>query len=102
MLTGDDSYTFHSWDDSEWSNHPYFASSGIAVKRTWQDANGDWQPSTIGEEIFENAYAIDLRTGLTLQLATTAVKTQSGSTHLKWPMLWIEKAADFSEDAGWL
>lgn len=102
MITSDDSFTGYSWDDSEWSNHPYFASSGLAVTRSWEDSDGNWIESVVGSEIFENAYGIDLRDGSMIQLATTPDKTQAGSSNLKWPMIWIEKAGDFSEASGWL
>jgi len=78
------------WDDCEWSNHPYFATAALDVNRI----------SPLPDK-YEAIYLINAKDSSYLRLIEMNNAT-SDSVYLQWPWVYIEKPANFVEEAGWL
>jgi len=87
-----------SWDNPEWSNHPYYAAAATNVDRLWKE--------TIYEHTYlnEGLYLINLKDSTYLKLAEVTDTTKTSNENILWPYVWIETPANFAEmeDPYWL
>lgn len=84
------------WDYSEWSNHPYFGVTTVAVDRIWFST--EWDHTFNNEQI----YCINLKDSTYHKILETADSSKTSETNMQWPWLWIDTPADFNEDSRWL
>ena len=85
-----------SWDNPEWSNHPYYAAAATSVDRLWKE--------TIYEHTYlnEDLYLINLKDSTYLKLAEVTDTSKTSQENILWPYVWIETPANFIEDPHWL
>jgi hypothetical protein len=83
------------WNFPEWSNHPYFAVASIQVDRLWY--------STSWDHTYQNAflYMINLKDSSYHKLVETTDSSKASTLDMRWPFLWIETSASFTEDSSW-
>jgi hypothetical protein len=99
LETSQQNYSSHSWDDPEWSNHPYYAIANLEVERYYLN------PATQlydAEERHEKIYLVNLKDSTYLELVRSTNVVQGSSTNLQWPFLWIEMQTSFQEDSSFL
>ncbi|HMD69213.1 MAG TPA: T9SS type A sorting domain-containing protein [Chitinivibrionales bacterium] len=85
------------WHNPEWSNHPYYAVSGLSVDREWL-VGGTWYQPDKSESI----YLIDLKDSLCLKLIESTDTSFTSVVDFQNPFLWVEVPAGFQEDTTWL
>jgi hypothetical protein len=89
------------WHHTEWSNHPYFATASVILKRGWGFENGTFR----GLERQERVYLIDLDNSSTLCLLSPTdnnIIYEESISNLSYPGLWVEMGDGFEECANWL
>ncbi len=87
-----------NWNHPEWSNHPYYATALTYVTRLWK--------KTMYERTYHNEglYVINLKDSAYLKLVEVTDTSFTSTETFKWPWVWIETPANFSEieDPNWL
>jgi hypothetical protein len=86
-----------SWDNPEWSNHPYFAAANLLIDRIFHPASG-WQYT----ENHESVYLVDLKDSSYVKLLESTDTTLASTTSFLYPFAWVEIGAGFKEDSTWL
>lgn len=96
--TSTSSFRIARWHHCEWSNHPYFASATVNIRRTYTGGN----PS----EYQERLYIINLKDSVYLEVLRPDTIIYSGisedNSGYHWPWLWVEIPSTFTEDPAWL
>ena len=85
------------WHNPEWSNHPYYAVSGLGVDREWF-VGGAWNQTDKCESI----YLIDLKDSLYVKLIESTDTSFTSGVDFQNPFLWVHVPAGFQEDTTWL
>ena len=86
-----------SWDNPEWSNHPYFAAASLLIDRLFK-VSGSWQHAMNHESI----YLVDLKDSSYVKLVETTDSSFTTSTSFVYPWVWVQTPSNFTEDATWL
>jgi hypothetical protein len=88
-----------SWNNPEWSNHPYYAVSGLQVTRLWY-LKGSWNQISNTESI----YLVDLKDSLYVKLieSTDTTNTSKSAVSFANPWVWVQVPDGFQEDTTWL
>jgi hypothetical protein len=87
-----------TWENPEWSNHPYFGAASLNVTRLWPKVNNIYQRTENGELL----YAMDLKNSTYLRLVQTADSSKTSTVSCQYPFLWVEVPSGFQEDSAWL
>ncbi len=86
-----------SWDNPEWSNHPYLAVGTLLIDRLFKIA-GVYQHALNHESI----YLIDLKDSSFVKLIETTDSTYATQVSFLNPFIWVQIPASFTEDSTWL
>jgi hypothetical protein len=89
------------WMHPEWSNHPYFAASGVMLTRSYGYDGGVFTKTSR----IERLYAVDVKTSRTLCLlspADDALDEPRPLAQFNYPWLWVEIDQAFEEEHNWL
>lgn len=95
--TSNSTFLRAKWHHCEWSNHPYFATSTLNVRRRYEDMEfSDYQ---------ERLYLVNLKDSTYLEVLrpdSLYFCVGEDNSGYYWPWLWIEIPNTFSEDNTWL
>jgi hypothetical protein len=82
------------WDDPEWSNHPYYATSAVQCERR--------VGASVAYDYHEHIYLINLKDSAYLKVVESTNTGGSSNTDMMWPWFWVKIPDDFKEDPLWL
>ncbi|HUI91762.1 MAG TPA: T9SS type A sorting domain-containing protein [Chitinivibrionales bacterium] len=86
------------WNTPEWSNHPYFAVSGMVVDRLFSAGAGSYDHTLNSEAV----YLVNLKDSLYVRLVETTDTSHASMVSLENPFVWVQVPAGFQEDSTWL
>jgi hypothetical protein len=87
-----------TWENPEWSTHPYYGTSSLLVRRLWPKVGGIFQDT----KNLELIYLVNLKSSTFIRLVESSDTAQTSKISFSNPFLWVEVPAGFQEDQTWL
>jgi hypothetical protein len=86
------------WNLPEWSNHPYYATACLLLDRLYKVSLTSYKHTQNNETV----YGINLKDSVYVKLVETTDTALSSAVDIKYPFMWVDIPAGFTEDTTWL